>query len=138
MLNTLRAWDQAMIYAMIAGTYTPLMVKYASEPTRMLLLAVMWAAAGAGFFSKVGLKHRVNSSGTISYLLLGYLPALVLASHVPTAIAGWMVAGGIVYSDWCRVFNERRQDRYLHAGWHLMVLLASACHFFGMLVVVQA
>jgi hemolysin III len=136
LLNRMRAWDQAMIYVMIAGTYTPVVVKYAAEPTRSLLLATMWAAAGTGFLSKVAMKHRVNSAGTVSYLLLGYLPAVVLAGHVPTAIAGWMLAGGIIYSIGVVFLINDKKMRYLHAGWHLMVMAASGCHFIGMIEVV--
>ena len=138
LLNQMRAWDQAMIYAMIAGTYTPLVVVYANEPTRTLLLIAMWIAAGIGFLSKVAMKHRVNASGTISYLLLGYLPALVLASQVPYEIAGWMLAGGIIYSIGVVFLINDAKMRYLHAGWHLMVLIASGCHFIGMIEVVSA
>lgn len=136
-LNTLRAWDQAMIYAMIAGTYTPLVVKFCPDPTRIWLLAAIWAAAFAGFYSKVGMRHRVNASGTVSYLLLGYLPSVVLASQVPAAIAGWMLAGGIIYSVGVVFLINDTKLRYLHAGWHLMVLLASTCHFVGMVEVVS-
>lgn len=138
LLNTMRAWDQAMIYVMIAGTYTPLAVKFAPEPTRTLLLTAMWVAAGSGFVSKVLLRHRVNAAGTISYLLLGYLPAVLLASQVPTAIGGWMVAGGIVYTIGVVLLLNDTKLRYLHAGWHLMVILASALHFYGMLEVVAS
>ena len=138
LLNTMRAWDQAMIYAMIAGTYTPLTVKFTDEPTRTLLLTLMWAGAGAGIISKVMLRHRVNATGTISYLLLGYLPAMVLASQVPSEIAGWMLAGGIVYTIGVVLLMNDAKMRYLHAGWHLMVILASAFHFYGMLGVIAS
>ncbi len=137
LLNTLRAWDQAMIYTMIAGTYTPLTIRFASDPTRTLLLVVMWVAAAIGFLTKVAIRHRVNSSGTISYLLLGYLPAMVLASQVPLVISLWMLAGGVVYTIGVVFLINDYKIRYLHAAWHVMVLLASACHFYGMLEVVQ-
>ncbi len=136
-LNTMRAWDQAMIYAMIAGTYTPLVVKFCDDTTQIWLLASMWAAAGAGFYSKVGMRHRVNASGTVSYLLLGYLPSVVLASQVPTSIAGWMLAGGVIYSVGVVFLINDSKIRYLHAGWHMMVLLASTCHFVGMVEVIN-
>jgi len=136
LLNTMRAWDQAMIYTMIAGTYTPLTIRFATEPTRTALLVAMWSAAAVGFWSKVGVKHRVNASGTISYLLLGYLPGFVLASHVPTSIAVWMVVGGLVYTVGVLFLIYDHHRRYNHAAWHLMVIVASVCHFIGMVQVV--
>ncbi|MDA9859599.1 hemolysin III family protein, partial [Rubripirellula sp.] len=82
MLNTMRAWDQAMIYAMISGTYTPIAYRYASESTQVALLAAIWVAAMVGIVGKLLFQHRINSIGTISYLLLGWLPAIPLAPQV--------------------------------------------------------
>lgn len=136
LLNTMRAWDQAMIYTMIAGTYTPLTIRFASEPTRSALLIALWSAAAVGFLSKVAVKHRVNAAGTVSYLLLGYLPGFVLASHVPTEISLWMLMGGLVYTLGVVFLIHDQRRRYMHAAWHVSVLIASACHFIGMLAVV--
>ena len=130
-LNTLRAYDQAMIYLMIAGTYTPIIYLYASEPVRAPLLWAIWVAASAGFIKKVAIRYRINSIGTYTYLLLGWLPALPLASHVPSELGRWMIAGGVLYSvGIIFLFNDRRK-RYFHAVWHLFVILASACHFYA-------
>ena len=70
--------------------------------------------------------------------MLGYLPAVVLASQVPLEIGLWMLAGGILYTIGVVLLINDSKIRYLHAGWHLMVILASGCHFIGMLEVVRA
>ena len=89
-LNTLRAYDQAMIYLMIAGTYTPIIYRYASEPLRLPLLWLIWVAALAGFIKKVAIRYRVNSIGTYTYLLLdGCQPYLSLKPFP----AAWGVDG---------------------------------------------
>lgn len=130
-LNTLRAYDQAMIYLMISGTYTPIIYRYASESTRTPLLWSIWLLALAGFFQKVAIRYRINSIGTYTYLLLGWLPAIPIASRVPPELGRWMIAGGVLYSIGIAfLFNDRRK-RYFHAIWHLFVILASACHFYG-------
>ncbi len=92
-LNTMRAWDQAMIYAMISGTYTPIAYRYASESVQIPLLAAIWITAAAGILGKVALRHRINSIGAISYLLLGWLPAIPLVVRVPSEL-GWAMLGG--------------------------------------------
>ena len=130
-LNTLRAYDQAMIYLMIAGTYTPIIYRYASEPLRLPLLWLIWVAALAGFIKKVAIRYRVNSIGTYTYLLLGWLPAIPLAQTVPNGLGRWMVAGGMLYSIGILFLLNDRKKRYFHAIWHLLVFLASACHFYG-------
>ncbi len=133
LLNQLRAWDQAMIYTMISGTYTPIAYAYASDVTRTPLLWAIWIAAAAGFLQKVALKHRVNSSGTISYLLLGWLPAIPLAPYVPTALVMAMITGGVMYTIGVAFLINDKKRKYLHACWHLAVICAAACHYFGIL-----
>ncbi|MEM6687908.1 MAG: hemolysin III family protein [Planctomycetota bacterium] len=129
LLNRLRAWDQAMIYTMIAGTYTPIIVRFAPSTVSAWLLPAMWAAAIAGFVSKVAIAHRVNSIGTLSYILLGWLPAMPLSPHVTDIVVRGMFAGGIVYSLGVVMLMNDHRIRYLHAGWHLMVMTAASIHF---------
>ena len=133
LLNQLRAWDQAMIYTMISGTYTPIAYAYASDVTRTPLLWAIWIAAAAGFVQKVAWKHRVNSSGTISYLLLGWLPAIPLAPYVPTELVMAMLVGGVMYTIGVAFLINDKKRKYLHACWHLAVIFAAACHYYGIL-----
>ena len=135
-LNTLRSWDQAMIYAMISGTYTPIIYAFADDDARMMLLAAIWAAAAVGFLHKVALRHRVNSIGTISYLALGWLPAIPLAGRVPSMLAWSMLAGGVVYTVGVIFLLNDQKVRYMHAAWHICVMLAAVCHFAGIMVYV--
>jgi hemolysin III len=133
MLNTMRAWDQAMIYAMISGTYTPIAYRYASESTQVALLAAIWVAAMVGIVGKLLFQHRINSIGTISYLLLGWLPAIPLAPQVPSDLAWWMVAGGVLYTIGVVFLLNDSKLRYLHAVWHLAVMAAAVAHFLGIM-----
>ena len=130
-LNTLRAWDQAMIYTMISGTYTPIAYVFAPESVRGPLLIAIWVAAIAGFAAKVAVRHRINSIGTWSYILLGWLPAIPLVGNVPSPLAWSMTVGGIVYSAGVLFLINDSKVRYFHAVWHLFVMFAAACHFGG-------
>jgi hemolysin III len=132
-LNTLRAWDQAMIYAMISGTYTPIIYRWAPDDVRMPLLAVIWIAALVGFLHKVAYRHRINSSGTISYLMLGWMPAVPLVGRVPGTLAWWMLAGGVLYSIGVIFLINDRKFRYFHAAWHVSVMTAASCHYLAIL-----
>ena len=133
LLDSLRAWDQAMIYTMISGTYTPIIFRFAPEQTRTWLLTAIWMAAGIGFFGKIFLKHRVNSIGTVSYLLLGWLPAIPMAGHVPSPLVWSMLIGGMLYSLGVILLMNDNKRPYLHAGWHLFVMMAATTHFLGIL-----
>ena len=133
MLNTMRAWDQAMIYAMISGTYTPIAYRYASESTQVAILASIWIAALAGIAGKILFRHRINSIGTISYLLLGWLPAIPLAPQVPSELAWSMLVGGVLYTIGVVLLLNDGRVKYLHAAWHLAVMAAAAAHFLGIM-----
>lgn len=133
LLNNMRAWDQAMIYAMISGTYTPIAYRFATEEHRIPLLAALWIAAGTGFVFKVVIRHRINSIGPFSYLLLGWLPAIPLAGHVPSSLVWTMVIGGVLYSIGVLFLMNDSKIRYMHAAWHVSVITAAAVHYFGIL-----
>ena len=133
MLNALRAWDQAMIYTMISGTYTPIVYVYAPDVVRMPLLVAIWIAAFTGFVFKVAIRHRINSIGTVSYVLLGWLPAIPLVSNVPSTLAWSMTAGGVIYTLGVVCLINDSKLPYLHAVWHLFVMAAASCHFLGIL-----
>lgn len=131
LLDHLRAWDQAMIYLMIIGTYTPITYQFAAPEYRLYLLAVMWAAAIAGFVNKAILRHRIHSISTWSYLALGWLPAIPLIGRVSMGLAIAMFAGGVTYSVGVIFLLNDRKVPYLHAVWHLIVMTASIIHLVG-------
>ncbi|TWT87904.1 PAQR family membrane homeostasis protein TrhA [Neorhodopirellula pilleata] len=131
LLDHLRAWDQAMIYLMIIGTYTPITYQYAAPEQRTVLLTLMWTAAIAGFVNKAILRHRIHSISTWSYLALGWLPAIPLIGRVPMGLAIAMFAGGVTYSVGVIFLMNDRKFPYLHAVWHLFVITASIVHLAG-------
>lgn len=138
LLNTMRAYDQAMIYMMISGTYTPIIFRFASESHRDPLLWAIWIAAWMGFLKKVAFRYRINSIGTYTYLLLGWLPSIPLASEVPSELVRWMLAGGVLYTIGVLFLMNDRKFPYLHAAWHLSVMTAAACHYYAILRYVVA
>ena len=131
LLNTLRSWDQAMIYSMISGTYTPIVYRFAPDTVRDPLLIAIWVAAFSGIAAKLLLKHRVNNVTTVSYLALGWLPAIPLWGHVPAGLGIGMLIGGVLYSLGVVVLINDGKRKYLHVLWHLFVMSAALCHFWS-------
>jgi hemolysin III len=131
LLRRLRAWDQGLIYVMISGTYTPLVWRFADDSLQIPLLIGVWIAAAVGFHSKVIAEHRVNGIATITYLLLGWVPALGLVTKVPGELLLWMAAGGVIYTCGVALLLNDARVKYFHAGWHLCVVTAAACHFWA-------
>ncbi len=137
-LKRLRAWDQGLIYMMITGTYTPIIYEFADANVRGPLLIAVWIAAVAGFWSKVFAEHRIRAIGTVTYLALGWIPALFLIGRVNQGVLVWMTFGGIVYTIGVAVLMNDSRRRYMHALWHLLVMAAAGCHFWAIYKFVAA
>lgn len=129
-----RILDQAFIFLLIAGTFTPLSLSYLRDGAWWVLFALVWAIALIGFCSKAIFAHRVDAVSTALHVSLGWLPATTLKpmmSLVPAGLLWWMFYGGMCYT--IGIFFLQRDERvpYFHAVWHLLVIAGSACHFWG-------
>ncbi|MCA9128613.1 MAG: hemolysin III family protein [Planctomycetales bacterium] len=126
--NRMRAWDQGTIYLLIAGTYSPFIWLGSPAGFRTGLLVAVWAAAAIGFYSKVLTSYRINSISTVTYVMLGWLPALPLLGRTPWVCFAGMLLGGICYTSGIFFLMRSHHHKYYHAIWHVLVMLGSATH----------
>ncbi|MGN6136964.1 MAG: PAQR family membrane homeostasis protein TrhA [Aureliella sp.] len=127
--HRMRALDQGVIYLLIAGTFTPFMASYLTGGLRATMLAVVWLMAMAGFYSKVFARHRIDNMTSVSYVMMGWVPAMALISSVSLECFAMMALGGLLYTVGTLFLQNDHRSPYFHAVWHLMVILASACHY---------
>lgn len=128
----LRRLDHAMIFVMIAGSYTPFALNALSPEIGFPLCAVVWGLAGIGIALKLVCPNP-NSNKTLSlvlylsmgWLVLGVLPWL-LAAMSPMVVL-LLLIGGIVYSLGSFV-HARAKLPFHNAIWHAMVLVAAGLH----------
>lgn len=135
-----RMFDQAFIYLLIVGSYTPFALAYLrSSVWWMVFLGVLWALALFGFFSKVVAAHRVDSVSIWIYLLLGWLPVTSvypIMQVAPSTSLKFMLAGGMCYTiGTLFLMYDQRVPRF-HAVWHVLVIAGSVFHFWGILPVI--
>ena len=131
-----RMLDQAFIYLLIVGTYTPFALAYLRSGWWLAFLAVYWAIGLFGFFSKMLIAHRVESVAIWIYLLLGWMPVIAafpLVGLVPAIPLWWMLFGGICYSVGTFFLMNDHRTPHFHAIWHIFVIAGSAFHFFAIL-----
>ena len=131
--RALRTIDQAAIFLMAAGNFTPFALAYTCHDAWWSVLVAMWVIAFVGFISKMLWNHRVDAVCIVSYVLLGWMPALVAKpalQHAPLGAIIWSVLGGLCYT--AGTFFLVRDDKYpsFHAIWHILVIAGSTCHFF--------
>jgi hemolysin III len=135
----LRRFDHALIYLMIAGTYTPLVALVGDGVPAWGLLGTVWLVAGIGIALKLILPGRYDRAAIGLYLTLGWSGVVaydaVIGRLAPDAL--WLLAtGGLLYSLGV-IFHVWRSLPYQNAIWHAFVLAATACHYGAVLVTVM-
>jgi len=141
--KTLEQIDHAMIYFLIAGTYTPICLVVLRGGWGWSLFGINWTLAITGMVLK--LVFRQPSRGIIAllfafYIIMGWLVVIAWAPLIralPQAGLGWLILGGVLYTVGAVVFNLKRLNFTPYFGaheiWHLFVLAGSCCHFWFML-----
>jgi hemolysin III len=138
---SLQRLDHCMIYALIAGTYTPfasLAPSGAGWPWALLL--ALWAGAAAG----VRREWRNDAPAEPSLALyagLGWAAvagAATLAARVSTVACAGLLAGALLYSAGTFFYRNRRGYAHAHGVWHLAVLAGAAAHYVSVALVLRA
>lgn len=130
-----RIVDHVMIYALIAGSYTPVALLGLGGAWGWFLVVAIWTLAIAGTAMKLLAPRKLFTQDwldTAIYLAMGWLGVIAVVPIVTTFSAAeltWLVLGGAFYSLGC-IFFLWESLRFNHAIWHGFVLAGSTCHFF--------
>lgn len=133
----LRRFDHANIFVFIAGTYTPLAVQLLDGSSRVLLLALVWAAAALGVAFRVLWLAAPRWLYTALYLLMGWAAVGWLPqfwTNGGPVVVLLIIAGGLVYSFGAIVYARKRPNPSptwfgFHEIFHAATVLAALCHF---------
>ena len=121
----------AMIYVLIAGSYTPFLLVTLRGRWGWSLFGVLWTMALLGIAFKIFFIGRFPRASTLLYLGMGWTGAIAakpMFAALPTACLCWILAGGLAYTIGT-IFYTRESLKYNHAIWHLFVLAGTCCHF---------
>ncbi len=140
--RTLEQIDHAMIYFLIAGTYTPICLIVLRGDWGWSLFGVNWALAITGIVLKLVFRQPAKWLVTLFfsfYIIMGWLLIVAwfpLSKVMPQAGIFWLVLGGVFFTVGAGIFNLRQEDKVppfgAHEIWHLFVLAGSFCHFWMM------
>ena len=133
----LRRLDHAMIFLLIAGTYTPVGLLVLKGTLATVVLAVVWGGAAAGIVLELVWTGAPRWLGGTVYLALGWVAVVAMPQlFARLGMAGGLliVAGGLVYSAGAAVYALRRPDPVpavfgYHEVFHLLVIAGVAAHF---------
>lgn len=125
--------DHIFIYVAIAGSYTPIAISVIGGWQGIVIAVVQWAMVLFGIFYKSLSRRSIPAVSLTIYLVMGwtivfFLPLFI--RHASTALL-WLIAlGGVLYTGGAWVY-ARKGFRYHHLVWHLLINLAVAAHFTG-------
>ena len=140
--RTMRQLDHAMVYVLIAGTYTPVCLLALPRTIGVIFLIGIWCAAILGIALKITWRaHKVSGA---MYLIIGWAALIILpwAYHRAGFTSLLLFAlGGIVFTVGAILFYlQRPQLRPLvfgyHEVWHVFTVVAVALQFAGVGVLI--
>ena len=134
-LRRLKKLDHSMIYVLIAGSYTPVVLRFMPAPRSYVFLGAIWLVALTGIAVKLLWIDAPRLIGTALYLALGWAVAFdfgVVLSMPAPAIA-LLATGGLAYTAGGIIYIAKRPNLSavlgFHELFHLFVIAGSLCHY---------
>jgi hemolysin III len=124
----LRQVDRAMIFVMIAGTYTPFTV---SASRQALYCLPIWSLAAAGVAVTLAFPCRFERVLLALYLVMGWMVLGMgrdFLAQLSTPVLLLLFAGGTVYSAGA-VVHARCRFPFHNVVWHALVVTGAGLHW---------
>ena len=126
----LRRLDEAAIFLMIAGSYTPFTTQRMDGAWAISMTALVWGLALAGVAGKLFSSRLPDWVWTVGYVAFGWVALIALRpliQGVPVAALVLLIAGGLIYTTGALIFHSRLP--YRRAIWHGFVVTAAGAHY---------
>lgn len=136
----LQKLDHAMIFILIAATYTPVCLIPLRGGWGWSLFGAIWALAITGIILEIFSFNPPRWIVAIIYVLMGWLIIIGVYPIIQTLqLAGflWILLGGILYTVGALIYAIKKPDPWpeffgFHEIFHLFVLAGSMGHFWAM------
>lgn len=140
-IKNLRKLDHGMIFVLIAGTYTPICLRFMSTRDAAIFLGIIWSVAVVGNLIKLLWMGAPRWLSTALYVLMGW--AIVFDSKafsdIPFGCLFLIACGGVSYTAGA-VFYVLKKPNWKRIGFHelfhLFVIGGSVLHFAAILTYV--
>lgn len=133
----LQVLDHCSIYAMIVGTYMPIMLTGIFDYSKKLfviqmIILVVGTAVGVTFTAIDFHRYALIAMG--GYFVIGW-SIIFSYKHIINAFSTefmlWLLAGGIVYTVGMIFFTVGIKKKYFHSIFHLFIVAGSVLQFIG-------
>ena len=132
----LRRLDHAMIYLLIAGTYTPFALLVLSGAWRTTVLAGVWTGAALAMSLRFAWVDAPKWLSVFFAIALGWVGVAALPQLMKVGAGGGLliVAGGLLYTVGAAVYAIQRPDPApatfgYHEVFHVLVAAAVVCQY---------
>lgn len=132
----LKKMDHAMIFVLIAGTYTPFSLLCLTGLARIAMMVGVWSVAIIGIVLKVKWVFMPRWLGTAFYIFLGWFALFVIKPlylALPKGGFFLLLTGGVMYTIGGIIYALKKPNVSKHFGFHelfhIFVILGSFCHF---------
>ncbi len=131
----LRKLDHCMIFVLIAGTYTPIILAFFSPTKALIYLLVMWGIALLGSLMKLVWIQAPRWLYTLLYLAMGWAAVgeIPFFYTLSPSFVFWLIAGGIAYTIGAVMYAFKKPnpspDFGFHEIFHVFIIVGTACHF---------
>jgi hemolysin III len=127
----LRRLDEAAIFVMIAGSYTPFTTQGLDGAWAWSMTSVVWAIAAAGVAGKLLLPNISEKLWTLIYVAFGWVVVVALRPLIDgvamTALI-LLAVGGLIYTTGALIFLKETLP-FRRAIWHAFVVAAAVVHY---------
>ncbi|MBC7660830.1 MAG: hemolysin III family protein [Chitinophagaceae bacterium] len=135
--SIMRRIDHAAIFALIAGTTTPVFYLTLPDPDNHKAIALIWTVAAVGIIQSIFWINAPKWLAAILYVAAGWLgfPFISAMSHVlGTSGITLMLSGGIIYTVGALIYGLKKPNPWpqifgYHEIFHILVGVAAICHF---------
>jgi hemolysin III len=133
----MRRLDHAMIYGLIAGSYTPFGLLALHGNWRTVVLGIVWSGAAVAILLKLVWVDSPKWLSAVTALVLGWVGIVAFPKLVaPIGVLGAVLVavGGVFYTLGAIVYARRRPDPRPHVFgyhelFHALVVAAVACQY---------
>lgn len=129
-----RKLDHTMIYVLIAGSYTPIIMAFMEQSRALRFMAVIWMIALIGIVTKLIWLNAPRILYTLLYVGMGW--AIVFDVNALAGIPLWCLVlialGGISYSIGAVIYIIKKPNIAkifgFHELFHIFIVIGSAFH----------
>ncbi|CAL28576.1 PAQR family membrane homeostasis protein TrhA [Staphylococcus carnosus] len=131
----MRIIDHSMIYIAIAGTYTPVSLVLVGGWFGWIIMVLLWGITIWGILYKA-IAEKVNPKLSLfMYLIMGWVGIIyipIIWKEASWQFMMFILLGGIAYTIGAWFYAQKNRP-YFHMIWHIFIVIASLCHFVGIL-----